>query len=518
MLKIENLNISNKQKSILKNGSLVIKRGEFVGLFGNSGTGKSVFSLFLMGLLPAGVFSVSAKSTKFKTDSGFFDFLSETSSGWNRFRSKEVSLVFQDASTALNPTLTCGYQLGEVFDNLNYVGDKKNYCLSLLEEVGLLDPLRVYCSYPHELSGGQKQRVVIAIALASKPKLLIADEPTTALDASNQKDILDLIIKLKSVYQFSVLMISHNLNLLRYFCDRIFVFESGSFFNQSSKEAIFNIKKHSVLSKNIKNKIFPKRNKSESYFKNYIKQDFSIKNSVDDLLKTINLSVFYKKKQDVFFALKNINFSLKVSDVFGLVGESGSGKTTLGRVLCGIEKNYIGSFNYPKGVSFLKKNIQMVYQNPFSSFNPKKRVGDAVLEIINLYKSNHTVVDLFELVHLNKSYIKKYPHELSGGEKQRLSIARVLASNPSVIVFDESLSGLDIETQYSILNLIKFINFYFKISVIFISHDISSVYYLCNKISVLKNGIIIESFLSDNLFCKSRKEYTKKLINNSFFI
>ena len=230
----------------------------------------------------------------------------------------------------------------------------------------------------------------------------------------------------------------------------------------------------------------------------------------------MGLSVFYKNFNSVFFAIKNISFYLFPCEIVGLVGESGSGKTTLGRVLCGIERDYVGAFFYPKNCSFLKKRVQMVYQDPFSSFNPKKTVGNSVLEIIKLYNFSFSVENLFKLVSLDADYIHKYPHELSGGEKQRVSIARVLASCPKVIVFDESLSGLDTETQYFILNIIRFINTFLKISIVFISHDINSVYYLCNIIVVLKSCKIVDNFKSKYLYSKKRNAYTKKFINDSF--
>ena len=231
-----------------------------------------------------------------------------------------------------------------------------------------------------------------------------------------------------------------------------------------------------------------------------------------------NLSVSFLKRGVSFFALKNISFKVLGGDCFGVVGGSGSGKTTLGRVVSGLHKKYTGLFNFFGGDVFLKKNVQVVYQDPFSSFNPKYTVGNSVSEIIKLYKTNYTVSELFKIVSLKEDYINRYPHELSGGQKQRVSIARVLASNPSVIVFDESLSALDIKTQYSILELIRFINCFLGITVVFISHDINSIYYLCNSIVVLNKGKVVDFFKGSDLFLKKRKKYTKKLILDSNFL
>ena len=231
-----------------------------------------------------------------------------------------------------------------------------------------------------------------------------------------------------------------------------------------------------------------------------------------------NVSVFFGPKRVGFFALKNISLSLRGGDVLGVLGGSGSGKTTLGRVLCGIEKSYSGTFSFPKEKGFLKSSVQMVYQDPYSSFNPKHTVGDSVREVIDLYGGSFSVDELFGFVELEKDLAHRYPHQLSGGQKQRVSIARVLATEPRVIVFDESLSALDIETQYSILKLIRFININFYISVVFISHNISSVYYLCNRMIVLKSGEIVDSFGVDDLFLKNRSSYTKEFIKNSFVL
>ena len=510
LLHIKNLSILKANKPLISKSSFSVLEGESVGLYGRSGSGKSVFSLFLLGLLNTDVFSVSADSAVFSDDNRVFNLLSKKEKEWDFFRQNSISMVFQDPSVALNPTITCGKQVEEC---LFGVVEKKRNCIKLFREVGLTNLEKTYSAFPHELSGGQKQRVVIAIALASKPKLLIADEPTTSLDPSIQKSVLDLILKIKKTRSIGVLLISHDLALVRYFCDKIYVFKNHSFYESSLSIAKKHLLKKETIYANIRDRVFEKDqvdNLDGFLFKNI--------NKNKKLFSFNNISVSFLKNKRVFYALKNISFKICFGDCIGVVGGSGSGKTTLGRVLCGLEKNYIGDFDFPQTNDFLKKSVQMVYQDPFSSFNPKYTVENSLKEIINLYKTDVNLDRLVRAVGLNPKFLSRFPHELSGGQKQRVSIARVLASNPSVIVFDESLSALDIETQHSLLKLIKLININFNISIIFISHNINSVYYLCNKIVVLKSGSVDDFFISNNLFSKNRSDYTKEIIKNSLFI
>ena len=510
---IKNLSISAGSNSLVCSSDFNVRFGEIVGLFGDSGSGKSVFSLFLLGLLNRSVFKCSAdRAFVFKKQKKpFFNLLNKKKSDWNDFRLRFISLVFQDPATSLNPVLTCGQQLSEVFYLLKKGNLKKN-CLVVLKEVGIANPEKVFNSFPHELSGGQKQRVVIAIALASEPVLLIADEPTTSLDPSVQKEVLDLILSLKKTRNLSVVLISHNLDLINFYSDRVIVFKDRFFVENKPNKPM----EHLVSLNKILKKIREKKIDTSFSLSN-----FNLNNSL--LLKKLklfdlkNVSLSYVKNNKKFTALKNINLKISGGDCLGIVGGSGSGKTTLGRILCGIEKNYSGDFYYNDSVFSLLSSVQMVYQDPFLTFNPKYTVGDSVNEIIKLYKTNTSDKELFKFVSLDTSLINRFPHELSGGQKQRVSIARVLASNPKIIVFDESISALDIETQFSILNLIYFINKKLNITVIFISHDINSIYYLCDKIIVLKKGLIIDSFKTKNLFSNNRKYYTKLLISDSNF-
>ena len=514
LIKIKNLSIS-----VIGGGDLIcdsdffIKPGETVCLFGDSGSGKSVFSFFLLGFLNRSVFDFSGELAVFNSGDFSFSFFSKNKNDWNLFRSKYISTVFQNPSTSLNPSITCGDQILEVFKKTNQKKSKED-CFVLLKEVGVVLPEKIFKSFPHELSGGQKQRVVIAIALASNPRILVADEPTTALDPSVQRSILDLFSKLKKNRKIGIVLISHNIDLVKAYSDRIVVFKGGRFLVDCDS----GYKKHlsflSKVSKKIKNRKYSLLG-DFSFYKPNFNYPF-IKNMV--VFHLNNICISFKNRGVVFCALNNISFSFKHGGCLGVVGGSGSGKTTLGRVLCGLEKNYTGSFNYPLNFNFLVNNVQMVYQDSYYSFNPKYTVGDSVLEIIKLYNSGYSVDNLFSLVSLDCSLKDRFPHELSGGQKQRVSIARALASNPGVIIFDESISALDLSIQFSILELIRFINLKLGISVIFISHDINSVYYLCSEIAVLKNGSIIDFFKTNKLFSSSRKKYTKSLISDSNFL
>ena len=513
MLKILNLSIYKKNNNsiLLENVDFFVHSGKTTGLFGGSGSGKTIFSLFILGLINKKTFSVSGEKAFFKHKNFSFDLFSKSDLDWLYFRKNYISLIFQDPSASLNPNMKCGKQIMEgVSKSENII----SACYSLLKEVEIKDYKRVFDSYPHELSGGQKQRVVIAIALASNPKILIADEPTTSLDPIIQKSILILIEKLKKTRKIGVILISHNLTLIKRFCDSIY------FINKSSinRLAEFGDKNNYFNKiKNILTKIKNKKLQNNSFVlkKNNKENLFYIKPGI--ILETIDLSLNYNKNNLRKLVLKNINIKLRVGEIIGLIGPSGCGKTSLGRILAGLNKNFSGKYNFPKNCSFLKKGIQMVYQDPFSSFNPKITIKQSISEIINTYKTNFSFNDLFSLVELDIKYLKSYPHELSGGQKQRVSIARALASNPSVLIFDESLSGLDLSTQYSLLNMIFNLKKILNISVVFISHDVNNIFYLCDNIYVLNNGEIIDNFKGKYLYKKTRSNFVKNFIRDYNF-
>ena len=346
LLKIKNLNISTQKKELLKGGDFFVNSGEIVGLFGVSGSGKSVFSLFLMGFLnQKGVFFSKSDFARYFCTDFSFDLSSSSLSSWSKFRSSEISMIFQDPATSLNPTIRCGNQIKEAFliNTSHKKSSFKSFCVQLLSEVGIESPEKIINSYPHEISGGQKQRVVIAIALASKPRLLIADEPTTSLDPVTQRDVLDLLLTIKKTRKIGIVLISHNLDLLSFYCNRLYVYNNLSFSSSLSRGGRDYVNKRKLLLQKIKsnNYLDFKDDGLNSVIKK-IKTNYSV---CDFLLELKKISVVFKKNMKNFYAIKNISFLLKNNDVLGLVGGSGSGKTTLGRVLCGIENNFLGYYN-----------------------------------------------------------------------------------------------------------------------------------------------------------------------------
>tara|TARA_B100001287_G_scaffold257089_1_gene242430 strand:+ start:1876 stop:3411 length:1536 start_codon:yes stop_codon:yes gene_type:complete len=505
-IEIDNLDISINEKQILKSAFLEINSGEVIGIFGDSGSGKSVFCFFIMGFLNNSAFRYSARSALFINNNYTFDLTSKNESLWCDFRKKYISIIFQDPTTSLNPTIKCGYQMEEYFYITKNEKFSYNKCIDLLKEVGIDNPQKIFNSFPHEISGGQKQRVVIAMSLLKDPKILIADEPTTSLDPITQKNVLDLIIKISKKRKLAVLLISHNIELLEFYCNKFYVYKNCKLFDFKTKTHKNHIKSKNLIQSKIKRKKF------NSLFKeidiNGLKNIYS-KNNFNISLK--ELSVSFNKNNTAFKALDNIHFDIKSGENVGIAGGSGSGKTTLGRLLCGLESNFLGDFY--KNISFEK--IQLVYQDPFSSFNPKIKIRNIINEIIKVNNSPFSSLELLKLVGLKTEYLNLFPSQISGGEKQRLSIARVLASSPDLIIFDESLSGLDLDIKYTILNLIRDLNIYLRITIIFISHDLNSLNFLCNKVYILNNGKIIDNFNIKDLKSDDRSPYTKDLLNSN---
>ena len=508
-IEIDNLDISINKKQILKSAFFEINSGEIIGVFGDSGSGKSVFCFFIMGFLNKSVFKCSATSALFINNNYTFDFTSSSESSWCDFRKKYISVIFQDPTTSLNPTIKCGHQMEEYFYITKNEKFSRNKCIDLLKEVGINNPQKIFNSYPHEISGGQKQRVVIALSLLKEPKILIADEPTTSLDPITQKNVLDLIVNISKKRKLAVLLISHNIELLELYCKNFYVYKHCKLFDFKTTTHKNHIKSKNLIQSKIRKKKF------NSIFKKFdisnLKNIYS-KSNFNISIK--NLSVTFNKKNIKFKALDDINFNINNGENIGIAGGSGSGKTTLGRLLCGLESNFLGKFY--KNISFDK--IQLVYQDPYASFNPKVKIDNIINEIIKVNNSPFSSLELLQLVGLNTEYLNYFPSQLSGGEKQRLSIARVLASSPDLIIFDESLSGLDLDMKYTILNLIRDLNIYLKITIIFISHDLNSINFLCEKVYIIKDGKIIDNFKIKNLKSNERNPYTKELLNSNNFI
>ena len=521
LLKISNLSINfqvrKKEFSAVKNLNLSIKENQIVGLVGESGSGKSVTAMSIMRLLP------EPKATYAEESSIVFDgeeILSADKPSLRKIRGNKISMIFQEPMTSLNPYHRVGDQIVESI--LLHKAQAKSEAVSeaknLMNLVEISEADRRFMSYPHELSGGQRQRIMIAMALANKPKLLIADEPTTALDVTIQAQILDLMTKLKNEVGMSILFITHDLGLIEKFSDTITVMQEGVVVEQGDTKAVFSNPQH-------------------VYTKKLINSEPSIKEVTlieqPPLISVKDLNIFYplpKKtffKNDFFQAVKDVNFSIPKKSTIGLVGESGSGKSTLGKALAGLV-NYQGSIIYDgsdigqlntKELKAIKKDIQIVFQDPYGSLSPRMTVGEIVGEGLDVHfnlsqkQKNERIADSLQAVEINPDDRFKYPHEFSGGQRQRVAIARSLILNPSFMILDEPTSALDRSIQIQVIELLKNIQQQYELTYLFISHDLKVVRSMSDYIFVMQNGVIVESGPAKQVFSSPEEDYTDKLLN-----
>ena len=547
LLTVKNLDLKIDNAHILKNLNFSILKNSITAIVGESGSGKSITAMSLMGLNPKG-YNISNKSEIFFED---LSLLKISEKKWRKIRGNEFGIIFQEPQSSLNPTMKCGTQIDEVLklhqQNYNKV-DAKKIILSQLKKVKLIDAKKVYNSYPHQLSGGQKQRLMIAMALICKPKLLIADEPTTALDIIVQKEIIELIKELQKQNSMSVLFISHDISLVSHIADKIIVMKEGEIIEKGEKINILKSPSHPytktlLKSKpplNIRLRVLP----TDKYINKKIENDNIISKktrkekhkkiySKDPILKVVGLKKNYFKqnfiKKTEFQALKFINFELYRGETLGILGPSGSGKSTLGKTLVLLEKYNNGevflnnekiNFNSKNDIKNLRKTIQFVFQDPYSSLHPKKKIGDSISEIINFHEKKSKIssvndtVKLLKLVELKKEIYDRFPHELSGGQRQRVVIARALAIKPKVIILDESVASLDISIQAKILNLLNNLKEKLSLSYIFISHDLTVLKFMSDRIMVIDDGKIVEFQEADNLYENPKMRITKKLIKS----
>lgn len=547
MLRIKDFSVSIKHKSILKKVSFDIKPNSILGLVGESGSGKSITSLSIMGLLPK----------KDLVEEGLVTFdgenlLSYTEKDFLRIRGNRISMIFQEPMTSLNPSLTCGYQVFEVFKNHTSFSNSeiKNEIINLFEKVKLPRPEAIYNSYPHQLSGGQKQRVMIAMAIALKPQLLIADEPTTALDVTVQKEIISLLKSIQEETKMSVLFISHDLNLVSEIADEVVVMKKGEVVEYGTVKQVFlnpkaEYTKALIKSKPTTDKRFMKLPTVEDFLTDTV--DFSVESiesrekyhqniysktpllTIKNLNKEFVSKSFLFGKSSVVKAVNDVSFAIYEGETLGLVGESGCGKTTLGRTILQLEKATSGQIIY-KGkdittltkseLKSLRKEIQIIFQDPFSSLNPRIPVGEAIIEpmkvhnIFSSYKERKEyVLELLAKVGLEEEHFNRFPHEFSGGQRQRIGIARTIALQPKFIICDESVSALDVSVQAQVLNLLNKLKKDFGFTYLFISHDLSVVKYMSDNVIVMNKGEIEEVGEADALYKSPKSQYTKTLIS-----
>tara|TARA_A200000113_G_scaffold68303_1_gene59542 strand:+ start:367 stop:1953 length:1587 start_codon:yes stop_codon:yes gene_type:complete len=524
LLSLDNLciylnGLNGGSKKLVSNVNFNISRGEFVALIGESGSGKSLSALSTVGLLPSAI----KASGKGKWLDLTYDLADHNS--LKMFRGKEIGFIFQEPLVSLNPLHTIGKQIGECITTHTSISnvDLKDKVIALLKDVKLDDPERRFNHYPHQLSGGQRQRVMIAMALSNNPKLLIADEPTTALDVTIQKEILDLLHSLRASYDLSILFITHNLKIVKNLADRLYIMKDGKIIESGKTKVIFKRPTH-IYTKDL---IKPKIKITKSKF-----------NASKVLLSAENLSVKYKGPRSLFrssskdfYALDKVSLSIKFGETLGVVGESGSGKTSLALSILKLI-DYQGDINlYLPEVVCRKKdklknyrrNVQIVFQDPFSSLSPRLSIRDIIGEGIISHRifSKEQVEEKIGLalrrVDLDKATLERYPHEFSGGQRQRIAIARAIIMEPKLLILDEPTSSLDAAVQKQIIKLLIDLQKDLNLSYLFISHDLELVSTISHRMVVMKDGKIVDEGTPTKLLRLSKNKYTKRLVESSIF-
>jgi len=549
--------------------SFTLNKGETIGIVGESGSGKSVTALSSMRLIPNPPGIISGGEIVFhKSDGNATDLLKISEEEMRKFRGNDIAMIFQEPMTSLNPVFTCGDQVMEAI-MLHQKLDKaaaKALTIKLFEEVQLPTPERIFSTYPHQISGGQKQRVMIAMAMSCRPSVLIADEPTTALDVTVQKTILELMQKLQRERDMGILFITHDLGVIAELADKVVVMYKGKIVEQGNVWDIFTKPQHpytkgllacrppldkrytflptvsDFMQENESGEVIDNKVSVEEFTKNLAIPDSDRKNKQEKLLaqkpvlKIKDLKTYFPIKNGFFGgvtghvkAVDEVNFDVYPGETLGLVGESGCGKTTIGRTILRLEEPTEGGMIY-KGNDIVKmtadelrtfrKEVQIIFQDPYSSLNPRMTIGNAIMEPMQVHKilendeqRKKKVEELLTRVSLDPAHFYRYPHEFSGGQRQRIGIARALAVNPKFIICDESVSALDVSVQAQVLNLLNELKDEFGLTYIFISHDLSVVKYMSDRMVVMQEGKIEEMGDADQIYNKPGTPYTQKLID-----
>ena len=553
--------------------SFTIHRGETVGIVGESGSGKSVTSLSIMRLIASPPGNIVGGQILYYPSDGSkpIDLLQISENQMRQYRGNEIAMIFQEPMTSLNPVFTCGNQVIEaiLLHQKTTKAEAKRLTLELFEKVQLPDPERIYKAYPHQLSGGQKQRVMIAMAMSCNPNILIADEPTTALDVTVQKRILELMTDLRQEIDASIIFITHDLGVIAEVADRVIVMYKGKIVEQGTIKDIFVNPQHpytkSLLACRPPLDYRMSKLPVVSDFMNVAKKDDgSIKItektvSLDEIIESVkvkpettkerlkvlkaqtpilevkNLKTWFSAEKNFFGkttkyikAVDDVSFVVYPGETLGLVGESGCGKTTLGRTILRLTEAKEGEVFFEgrdilkltrKELKALRKDVQIIFQDPYSSLNPRMTIGNAIIEPMQVHRILNTdterkdrVIELLETVGLEAIHYERYPHEFSGGQRQRICIARALALNPKFIICDESVSALDVSVQAQVLNLLMELREQFGFTYIFISHDLSVVKFMSDRMIVMNQGKIEEIGVADEIYNHPKKPYTQQLI------
>lgn len=550
--------------------SFTLHKGETIGIVGESGSGKSVTSLSIMQLIPNPPGYVSGGEILYHSkNKGTVNLRNLDPKEMRSFRGNEIAMIFQEPMTSLNPVYTCGNQVMEAILLHQKISNKeaRKKTIKLFEQVQLPDPERVFNVYPHQISGGQKQRVMIAMAMSCNPRILIADEPTTALDVTVQKTILDLMLQLQREQDMGIMFITHDLGVIAELADTVMVMYKGKVVEQGPVLEIFSNPKHpytksllacrppldrrivrlpvssdfmkideqglmteipKTVSEAINSVIITKEQREEEHKELY---------SRSKILEIQNIKTYFPKTKSLFGqtkewvkAVDDVTLDVYEGETLGLVGESGCGKTTLGRTILRLTEPTEGKIFFQRNdvmklkaddMRYLRKDMQIIFQDPYSSLNPRITVGEALMEpmlVHKLYSSNtqrkDKVMELLKKVGLEEKQFNRYPHEFSGGQRQRVCIARALSLNPKFIICDESVSALDVSVQAQVLNLLNDLKREFKFTYIFISHDLSVVKFMSDRMVVMNKGKIEEMGDADSIYLNPESDYTKNLISS----
>lgn len=541
IIQATNLNISFGDFVAVKGISFAIEQGKTLAIVGESGSGKSLTALSLMGLLPKG--ATIAGSLQLHTNNKAYNLTDTDSKQWQQLRGKEMGMVFQEPMSSLNPVMKIGRQLAEVILT-HQQADKqtaKQQAIDWLRKVQLPNPEKLYDRYPHQLSGGQKQRVMIAMAMCNKPVLLIADEPTTALDVTVQQEVIALMRNLQQEHQTAMIFITHDLALASQIADEVLVMYQGEVMEYGKAADVLRHPQHAytkallACKPNADNK--GKRLPVVADFLNGEIPVASLQTNApvgDTILQVNKLRVWFTENKDwlgrpvdYFKAVDDVSFELKRGEVLGLVGESGCGKSTISRSMMGLLPVHEGQiiFNNEdlatlphKEWTRIRRQIQMIFQDPYASLNPRMTVGDMLIEpmrthnIVPRSELQKEAQRLLDLAQLPADSMKRYAHQFSGGQRQRIGIARALALRPQLMICDESVSALDVSVQAQILNLLKDLQKEFSLTYLFISHDLNVVHYMSDRVMVMQAGLIVEAGDATQVLQQPHNDYTKRLI------